>query len=111
MTGRRMPMGGSLEEWVDYYEGKTGAKCRFNSLETIEFDPEKGFMSWWLTAEDTDFHLGKVCGDGPWWEGRILSLARGLGCRKIVSFTLSPRFFLRKYKGKIRGFIMEREVE
>lgn len=111
MIGGQMPVGGTLEEWVDYYERKTGAKCRFNHLETIEFDPEKGFMSWWLTSEDTDFHLGKVAGDGKHWEQRVMDEARRLGCTKVVAFTKRPKFFLKRYRGKIRGFIMEREVE
>jgi len=109
--GMKPPVGGSLVEWVEFYEAKTGAKARFNHLENIEFDPEKGFMSWWLTAEDTDLHLGKVAGDGLFWERRVLEEAHRLGCKKIVSFTKRPKFFMRRYKAKIRGFIMEREVK
>lgn len=112
MTSERAakPVGGTFLDWVAWYEERTGTRARFHPTERIVFDPERGFVSWWFSAEDTALHLGKMAGDGRFWERVVLEEARRAGCTRVQSFTRRPKLWMRRYGAKIKGYVMEREV-
>ena len=98
-------------EWIEFYEKKTKEKFHLEEGEQIRWDPEKGFMTYGLSKYEDALAIGKMCGDGKFWEAIANEMCKQLGFKKAIYFTKrNPHAFIRRYGGKIYGFYLEREV-
>jgi len=93
---------------INYYKQKSkDTKIYFNNF----IENEYGFASWDINWEEQSLVLINVYGDGKYWDMFFTGLAKRLGLKKIVFGTKrSPKAFERKYKYKLVGYIMEKEV-
>lgn len=99
------------EEWVKEYLKKSGdEKLPDGKLEILPY----GFLIWGLN-QSGDFVIVAVYavnGYGKAMYSFINSLAKKYGCKKLVFATQRrPEPFIRKYGFRLKGYILEKEVE
>lgn len=71
---------------------------------------EHGFMSYLIN--DDRFVVVNVYGDGQYWLDESNRLAKENNCTKIfIGTRRKPDAFIRKYKFKLSGYLLEKEVE
>jgi len=71
---------------------------------------EHGFLSW-TTWEDYFVPI-QVYGDGDYWDSYIDELAKQLGYDKVLMATKrSYKSFVKKYRFKLTGYLLERRVK
>ena len=96
------------ESWIlDYLRRSGDSKIyKGNWVEN-----EYGFASWGLN-EDGDLVIYHLYGNGNYWEQFFVNLAKALGCKKIIAATKrNPKAMARRFKMKITGYVLEREVD
>jgi len=96
------------KEWIEDYLRKSGdADVDFTGLE-VEVN-ENGFMAYALLDDAVELYY--VYGNGRYWDRRAEEIARRNGLRKIrFATSRNPFSFIRKYKYRLIGFILEKEV-
>ena len=99
------------EEWLKYYEEKTGCKdLELAPYERVFFSPEHGFITFF--AHDDILELHHMCGHGKEWQKIIVQIMEDLRLKKVRAFTRrNPDAWTRKYGGHIRGFYMEVDID
>ena len=97
-----------LKDKIEHYKKKAkDDKIYFNNF----IENKYGFASWEIDWEEKALVPLNVYGDGKYWDMFFTGLAKRLGLKKIVFGTKrSPKAFERKYKYKLVGYIMEKEV-
>lgn len=99
------------EEWLKYYEEKTGCRdLKLAPYERVFFSPENGFITFFVHDDVLEIH--HMCGNGKEWQKVVLQIMRDLGLRKVRAFTRrNPDAWIRKYGGHIRGYYMEADID
>jgi len=99
----------NLCEWIAFYEKKTGNKFDNFPNSNFEFNEEKGFCNWMVDGDT--LYIGDTAGDGVFWDALMQSKAKEIGCKFIKFGTpRNPNTFIRKFKYKVVGFILEKDV-
>lgn len=107
----RMPKGGTLEEWIDWFESTTGRPFRPEGKPLL-FHPSHGFMTYGWYPETQGFVLWHVAGDGRHWEGVAERMAKARGAKCLMLFTRrDPRSFARRYGAEVWGYWMKRDLK
>ena len=96
------------EEWIGEYERRTGGKFKLRDDELILFEPERGFVTFFMNYEDKCIEGHYIVGDGRFWFNEMKKIMRAVGFDKARFFTRrNPKAWIRKYGGHIRGYYME----
>lgn|GEM_PF-5351538 len=96
------------QEWVDYYERKTGGRFVLGFDEFVLFHPRRGFLTFFVNREDECIEVHHAVGDGKYWQSQAIRMLRVLGMKKVRFFTRrNPEAWMRRYGGHIRGYYME----
>jgi hypothetical protein len=104
----------TLEEWIAYYEKKTGGKHTFRTDEKVAFHPEHGYLSFIDPAFSKPgvFEGHIIVGDAPFWIDCVKKYMRGLGLTKARFYTTrNPEAVMKRYGGKIKGYWMEIDID
>lgn len=96
------------QEWVDYYERKTGGRFVIGYDEFVLFHPRHGFMTFFVNREDQCIEVHHAVGDGKYWQEQAIRGLKALGMQSVRFFTRrNPEAWIRRYGGHIRGYYME----
>lgn len=103
----------TFREWIEYYEAHTGEPFEPDPAMTLVFDPEVGFMEWGVDHKRRALIVGKTAGQGKFWEGLAVRLAREQGLEKILTFTRrNPVAYMRRFPhAKVHGTWFERDLD
>ena len=94
-------MNKTLEEWIEFYERKTGKKFKPEENYKLLYRPDKGFCE--ISASDNAILVGAVSGDGKFWKSSADLLARYMKfnfCRSI-NIRKNIRAYLRLFGYRI----------
>lgn len=96
------------QDWVDYYEKKTGGRFVMAPDEMVLFHPRHGFLTFFLNQEDECIEVHHAVGDGKFWQAQAIRMLHVLGMKRVRFFTRrNPEAWIRRYGGHIRGYYME----
>jgi hypothetical protein len=99
-------MGRTMEEWIEFYERKTGEKLeRQDGWETF-YHPDKGFCQYRVT-EDMII-INQLCGDIHFWKDKAETMARDMGISHLGTWYIREN--VRAY-ARLLGFDVYREEE
>jgi len=80
-------------------------------IEENTIDNEFGFATWNINPKYKALIIHNLFGDGQYWEQFFIGLAKRLGLKKIMFLTKrNPKAFERRFKCKLVGYLLEREV-
>ena len=100
------------QDWVDYYEKKTGGRFVMAPDEMVLFHPRHGFLTFFLNQEDECIEVHHAVGDGKFWQAQAIRMLHVLGMERVRFFTRrNPEAWIRRYGGHIRGYYMEVELD
>lgn len=92
----------SLQEWIDFYELKTGDKFYIPQGYGLIYLAERGFALMKLEAESKMIFVYQVCGDGKFWHDYAELYAAGVGFECVATMcTRSIRPYIRAFGWKI----------
>lgn len=98
-------------EWVEWYESKTGGKMELAPDETVLFDPDNGFVSFFVHGDILEIHH-MAAKDGVKLARSLKALMAASGLKRARWFTRrSPAAWERKYGCHVRGFYMEADID
>lgn len=107
----RMPRGGTLPEWIEWFEATTGRPFRPEGKPLL-YDPEHGFMTYGFYPETQGFVLWHVAGDGRYWEKKAEELGRRQNAKCLMLFTRrDPKAFARRYNAEVWGYWLKRDLK
>lgn len=96
------------QEWVDWYERKTGGRFVLAPDELVVFHPEHGFLTLFVNPEEQCLECHHIAGDGRFWQKQIIRMLSRTGMTRARFFTRrNPEAWMRKYGGHVRGWYME----
>ena len=98
-------------EWLDYYQLKTGCTdLELSPDEQVLFHPQSGFISFFIHDDILELH--HLCGDGQAWKQILHQIMKERRLKKLRAFTRrNPKAWMRKYGGHIRGYYMEADID
>jgi len=95
------------EEWVKDYLARSGDDEIATDCNLVE--NENGFIVW--NRYKDQFVIINCYGNGRYWDEWSNNKAKEIGCTTVFASTKrNPAPYLRKYGGKLVGYLMEREV-
>lgn len=94
---------GTPEEWIKWYENKTGDKFELQEGYVLHCHERRGIMSLKAKPESGMIVVGIVAGDGRFWHDVVEVMARMNGFRCIGTIcTRSVEAYIRFWRYKIR---------
>lgn len=100
-----------LGYWIKKFNAKSGAQVRLDPEDTLEIDPEKGFMAWRFDPESLTMFMSEVCGDLKHWLKILRGKAKAHGANNMMFFSSrSAKAFSRLSGFRITGSIFTLEV-
>lgn len=98
------------KELLEFYLRKS--KSDTYAKKALCCENEHGFITWFPDHDLGCLVIYDVCGDGKYWDRFGTLLAKYYGFSKICFGTKrNPKAFERKYRYKLTGYILEKEVE
>jgi len=110
-----------FHEWVKWFEDKSGEKFYLPPYFNLEFDEEKGFITW--KKEGNIMYLDQCASqDHDYWDVWLFSKVHELGCNKFRSYVrrnikaymrMTNSHIVEKLTDLVTGedvYLMEREV-
>jgi hypothetical protein len=92
----------TLQEWIDFYEQKTGDKFSVPKGYGLNYLAERGFALMKLDYERKMVVVYQVCGDGKFWHDYAELYAAGAGLECVATMcTRSIRPYIRAFGWKI----------
>jgi hypothetical protein len=99
-------MGRTMEEWIEFYERKTGEKLeRQDGWETF-YHPDKGFCQY--RATEDMIIINQLCGDIHFWKDKAEAMARDMGISHLGTWYIREN--VRPY-ARLLGFEVYKEEE
>ena len=90
----------TFDEWVEYYEQKTGDKYKCPNGYRVYYLPDRGFAQIARSGEMLLIYI--VCGDGKFWHDFAEALAMAMGCDALGSIcTRAPLPYIRFWGWKV----------
>lgn len=90
----------SFDEWVEFYEQKTGDKYKCPNGYRVYYLPDRGFAQIARSGEMLLIYI--VCGDGKFWHDFAEVLATAMGCDALGSIcTRAPLPYIRFWGWKV----------
>ena len=73
----------TFDEWVEYYEQKTGDKYKCPNGYRVYYLPDRGFAQIARSGEMLLIYI--ICGDGKFWRDFAEVIATASGCKAMGS--------------------------
>jgi hypothetical protein len=102
------------EEWIAFYEKKTGRKHIPLQNEMCSYHPEHGYLSFLVPpyADPGVFEIHVMIGDGGFWVPLVKESMREAGLTKVQFLTRrNPATWKRKYGARTVAYIMEADID
>ena len=96
----------SLEDWIAFYEKKTGEKFERQEDWTFFYHPEKGFCQYGSTKDMVI--INQLCGDIHFWKDRAEEIAKAMGINHLGTWYIRKN--VRPY-ARLLGFEIYKEEE
>lgn len=97
-----MPTARSLQEWIEFYERKTGDKFSVPQGYGLNYLAERGFAQMMLDDKNKMVVVYQVCGDGKFWHDYAEMCAAGAGFDCVATMCTRPiRPYIRAFGWKI----------
>lgn len=78
----------TFDEWVQFYEQKTGDKYKCPNGYRVYYLPDRGFAQ--LNRSGNMLLIYIVCGDGKFWHDFAEVIASAMGCKALGSICTRP---------------------